>query len=120
MSKTVAALSVAALLVVISVPPPSPVETPGSSSHAASPGNGRSTLQLDDPDDVVEAKPAVSARWRSVGLRGLLGTPQLVRQREDQAFLGGLDRLDVAVTALGQPVEHLAHEDLRHRGTAGD
>ena len=41
-------------------------------------------------------------------------------QREQQVLLRGAHLLHVPVAAVGQPAQHVLHEDLRHRRTRGD
>src|SRR4051794_5338435 len=51
---------------------------------------------------------------------GLHVLAELWRQGEDQALVGGADRVGVGVAVVAEVAEDVLHEVVRHRGSGGD
>ena len=92
--------------------------TPGSTTprpRRAGPTRSRGTQKCPKSTEMGHFCVCSRGRKRRRRLALVAGWTDLAGQGEDQRLVGGRDRLHHVETMLGQPLQHAAHQDLRHR-----
>lgn len=102
------------LAIRLGAPQHPPVEQCGAVGEASLGATGPNGVAAEDLL-VAAGQPVDRVAFRhSGGLGCAQVAAQLLRQGEGQSLLGVRDLFDVAVTALGEPAEDVAHQHLRY------